>query len=93
MSELPTITDPIGFCMCLEISLSHCQQIRSNYEGNLKDQTTQIAAVWYRKSTEPRWDMVVEALFCFQRNRDAVQLANKMGLDWKPLQKKNTVVK
>ena len=48
--------------------LSHCQQIHTNYEGNVKDQTTQIAVVWYNESTVSSWDMVMEALFCFQQN-------------------------
>ena len=86
--ELPTITDPFDFCHCLEISHSNCELIHTNHKSDIKSLVRQIAAEWYKQSPKPSWDKVVDTLFCHQHVKHATELAEKKGVDWKPLWKK-----
>ena len=43
---------------------------------------------WYHQSPYRSWEEIVEALFCHNYDRFAVQLAIKMHVDWKLLQPK-----
>ena len=87
ITELPPITDPLGFCICLDLPHSHCEQILRD-QGNTKSQVTKVVAEWHTRSLEPTWEKVVAALFCHQHNRTAVELAKMKGVDWRPLQSK-----
>ena len=88
IQELPTLTDPLDFCLCLGVPFSECKQILTDNQGSTKSQLTQIAAKWYKLSPKPNWDKVVDALFCHQYNKDAILLAERKGVDWQPLQSK-----
>ena len=85
ISEVPTITDPLDFCLCLKIPYSRCQQIQADHQGNTASVVREIAVVWYNQSPEPSWEEVVDGFFCHQHNRDAVLVANRRGVDWRPL--------
>ena len=88
MLDLPTITNPLDFCLCLDLLYSTCDEILTNNPGDVKKQVTKIVAKWHETSLELTWEKVVDALFCHQHNRAAVELAKKKGVDWRPLQTK-----
>ena len=79
VSELPTIIDPDGFCMCLGVEFPKCRQFRDHQECT-KDTVKQIVEIWYHQTKNPSWDQVVEALLCRYRYRDAAQLADRKGV-------------
>lgn len=85
LSEIPSITDSMDFCLCLELPYPRCDQLRTDNRGDTRGQVREIAAEWYRRSSNPNWEDVVDALFCHHHNHDAIQLAEKKGVDWRPL--------
>ena len=85
MLELPPIKDTIDFCICLGVPLRKCRRILSDHQGSAEDMVKQIAAVWYSQSNNPTWAAVVEALFCHYHSRDAVQIAERKGVEWRTL--------
>ena len=85
ITELPRITDPLEFCLCLKLLYSHCQLLHKDHPGSTRKEVREIAAVWYSRSHEPSWDVLVDALFCHEQFRDAKQLAEKKGVNWKSM--------
>ena len=88
IKELPTIVDPLDFCICLEIDYARCHQIQNDRPMNVREQVRAIAMEWYHQSPYRSWEEIVEALFCHNYDHFAVQLATEVHVDWKPLQPK-----
>ena len=53
---------------------------------NMRQQLIGIADEWYQQSHDRNWEDFVKALICYKNIRVAVELANKVGVDWKLLQ-------
>ena len=57
----------------------------------MKDQDShnmKIVAMWFNQSPQLTWEDVVDTLFCYGLVNTAVPLANRHGVDWKPLHDK-----
>ena len=50
-----------------------------------KTATTEILDMWFNQSPQLTWEDVVDTLFCYGLVNTAVRLANRHGVDWKPL--------
>ena len=88
IQELPTITELPQFCACLDIDFGRCQQIQNDKPMNVRKQLIEVVSVWYHQSHDRNWEDIVEALICHEKNRIAVELAKKVGVNWKLLQSK-----
>ena len=89
LSELPHITDrgdSFYFCTCLGVKYPLCKLIHGLPCDNIKSEVMQILVEWYHRSPERSWDKVIDALFCLGNDQAAILLAERKGVDWKPLQ-------
>ena len=77
---LPTITDPVGFGMCLDVDYARCEQLVAGHVRDIRAQVRSIAAEWYQQSHHPSWEEVVEALVRHEHVRDAERLARREGV-------------
>ena len=66
ITELSLVTDPLDFCLCLDLPHSHCEQILTDHQGNIRRQVTKMVAEWHKPSVEPTWEKIVAGLFCHQ---------------------------
>ena len=75
-----TITDPVDFGLRLGVRYNRCEQLIRNHVSDIKAQVRAIAAEWYNQAPCHTWNEVVEALYKHGLVRDAVHLANKVGV-------------
>lgn len=78
---LPTIADPVDFGLHLGVEYSRCNQLIRKHGSDINAQVREIAAEWYNQAPRLTWNKVVEALCNHGLVRDAVYLANKVGVE------------
>ena len=91
LNEFPIvhITEPLTLCVCLtNVPYATCQQVAEDYHTRIKTATMKIVAMWFNQSPQLTWEDVVDTLFCYGLVNTAVPLANRHGVDWKPLHDK-----
>ena len=91
LNEFPIIhiTEPLTLCVCLtNVPYATCQQVVEDYHTRTKTATMKIVAMWFSQSPQLTWEDVVDTLFCYGLVNTAVPLANRHGVDWKPLHDK-----
>ena len=93
IDEFPVshITEPLTLCSCLNNDdlFINCKQILIDHHMQTKTATMKILGMWIDQSPKLTWKDVVETLFCYRLVNKAVQLAERHGVDWKPIHDKN----
>ena len=77
---MPKITDPVDFGIHLGVCFDDCRQIAKENVGDINAQVRLIASAWYKESSHPTWNQVVEALSQHKLVNDAVKLAKRKGM-------------
>ena len=93
IDEFPVshITEPLTLCSCLNNDDLYidCKQIVSDHHMQSKTATMKILGMWINQSPKLTWKDVIETLFCYRLVNKAVPLAERHGVDWRPIHDKS----